>query len=211
MKKFLSGLLTGIILAATLPALAQQSSIKLIVNGKEVPCYPPPQMINNRVFVPIRFVAEAIGANVNWDGERNAVVITSSQSSLGPIQSSQSADARSKTSDSQLIRAKLNEKVALGNVEVVVKEIAYYDSPITVKGIIFEKQPGMRLASVTLEITTLKLPELPHSGTYSPFDVINRWVLKDGKYRGRENMSLPGGDHNLLPGTTVTKTIYFYI
>ena len=74
MKKFFTCLLVGIILSFTVVAFADQP-IKLIVNGKEVPCDPPPQFIGDRVFVPVRFVAEALGAKVEWDSERNAVVI----------------------------------------------------------------------------------------------------------------------------------------
>lgn len=86
MKKFLSGLLLGILLTVALPALAQQSAIKLIVNGKEVPCDPPPQMINNRVFVPVRFVAEALGANVDWNHEKNTVIINTNINDQQPTQ-----------------------------------------------------------------------------------------------------------------------------
>lgn len=78
MKRFSAGLLIGLlislILATTSLALAGQS-IKLIVNGKEIQCDVPPQMINGRVMVPARFVAEPLGAKVEWDNEKNAVVI----------------------------------------------------------------------------------------------------------------------------------------
>ncbi|MGB9886764.1 MAG: copper amine oxidase N-terminal domain-containing protein [Moorellales bacterium] len=72
MRKFwfgiLVGLLTGALLATTGPGLAAQP-IKLVVNGREVACDPPPQVIGGRVFVPIRFVAEALGAKVEWQDQ----------------------------------------------------------------------------------------------------------------------------------------------
>jgi N-acetylmuramoyl-L-alanine amidase len=39
------------------------------VDGKEynMPSGVPPQIINNRTMVPLRFVAEALGAEVAWD------------------------------------------------------------------------------------------------------------------------------------------------
>lgn len=50
--------------------------IKLIVNGQEIKPDVPPQIINGRTMVPIRWVAEALGADVHWDAQNNAVVIT---------------------------------------------------------------------------------------------------------------------------------------
>ena len=43
------------------------SPIKLIVNGQEIKPDVPPQIINGRTMVPVRWVAEALGANVQWD------------------------------------------------------------------------------------------------------------------------------------------------
>lgn len=54
-------------------------SIKLIINNQEIQCDTPPQIINGRVMVPARFVAESLGASVEWDGENKVVRITSRQ------------------------------------------------------------------------------------------------------------------------------------
>ncbi len=71
----LVGLFIGFTFAVTSLGFAAQS-IKLIVNGREILSNPPPQMIGGRIFVPIRFVAEALGAEVQWDNTRNTVIIT---------------------------------------------------------------------------------------------------------------------------------------
>lgn len=77
MKRLSVGILTclfiGMMLATT-PAIADQQ-IKLSVNGKEVQCDVPPQMINGRIMVPIRFVAESLGTEVSWDSLYNTVSI----------------------------------------------------------------------------------------------------------------------------------------
>lgn len=72
------GLLIGFLLATSSLALAD-NPIRLIVNGAEVSSNPPPQMIGNRVFVPVRFVAEALGAEVEWDRNDETVIIKSSR------------------------------------------------------------------------------------------------------------------------------------
>ncbi|MBC7339293.1 MAG: copper amine oxidase N-terminal domain-containing protein [Firmicutes bacterium] len=52
------------------------SPIKLIVNGREIQLDVPPQLVNGRVMVPMRWVAEALGAGVEWDEMAQAVRVT---------------------------------------------------------------------------------------------------------------------------------------
>ena len=47
------------------------------VNGKSVSLAAPAKLINGRTFVPLRFVAEALGCEVNWDAETKLISITS--------------------------------------------------------------------------------------------------------------------------------------
>lgn len=80
MKRFplgvIVGLLIGVFLATATIAVAAPNAIKLIVNGQDVCPDVPPQMIDGRVMVPARFVAEPLGAQVEWDAVANAVIIT---------------------------------------------------------------------------------------------------------------------------------------
>lgn len=71
-------LVSGIIIGATLTssiALAD-NPINLMVNGKYIPSDVPPQIINGRVLVPARPLAEALGASVAWDSASNSVIVT---------------------------------------------------------------------------------------------------------------------------------------
>lgn len=61
--------------------------LKLIVNGKEIKADVAPQLINGRTMVPIRWVAEAMGADVNWDGE--AVYVTGLLTPITDVKSKQ--------------------------------------------------------------------------------------------------------------------------
>gem|GEM_PF-5552301 len=49
------------------------STIKLIVNGSEIKPDVPPQIINGRTMAPIKWVAEAVGAEVKWDKQDRIV------------------------------------------------------------------------------------------------------------------------------------------
>jgi len=46
------------------------------VNGAKKPLDQPPIIMNNRTMVPIRFVSEAMGAKVDWNGTERKVTIT---------------------------------------------------------------------------------------------------------------------------------------
>jgi len=74
-KKWL--IIAGIIvLAAAFAAAAFAANpIKLIVNGQEIKPDVPPQIVNDRTMVPVRWVAEALGAEVKWEAETSSVVI----------------------------------------------------------------------------------------------------------------------------------------
>lgn len=69
------GLLAGLLITASLSWAG--SPIRLFVNGQEIHPDVPLQVIDGRVMVPARFVAEPLGAAVEWDAAANAVVITS--------------------------------------------------------------------------------------------------------------------------------------
>lgn len=83
MKRFLfglgQGLLVGLLLSLSILSLSAfaDQPIKLIVNGKEIQCDVPPQIINGRTMIPARFLAEALGAKVDWDADNNVVQATS--------------------------------------------------------------------------------------------------------------------------------------
>lgn len=45
------------------------------VNGTEIPLYTPAIVLQGRMYVPVRFIAESIGAFVDWDSEFQTVII----------------------------------------------------------------------------------------------------------------------------------------
>lgn len=49
-----------------------------LVNGKENKLLVPAEIKNSRTMVPLRFVSEALGAQVDWDGETKTVTIAAS-------------------------------------------------------------------------------------------------------------------------------------
>ncbi len=55
------------------PAAASAPGIAVVVNGQ--PLAAPAVMVNSSVYVPLRAVGEALGAEVGWDGATNTVTV----------------------------------------------------------------------------------------------------------------------------------------
>lgn len=68
----------SLLLGYVLGASAQEKGVRIVVNGKKIQCNPPAFIQDGRVFVPLRFVAEALGAKVEWNGAESTVLITHS-------------------------------------------------------------------------------------------------------------------------------------
>ncbi|WP_458415267.1 copper amine oxidase N-terminal domain-containing protein [Schinkia sp. CFF1] len=52
-----------------------------LVNGEKTVINVPAKILNRRTLVPLRFVSEALGANVSWDEETRIITIQSSEKS----------------------------------------------------------------------------------------------------------------------------------
>ncbi len=77
MKKILAMLLTLVFSASMLLAVSAQERpepIALIVNGEEVECDVPPQIVEDRTLVPLRAAFEALDAQIIlWDESTSTV------------------------------------------------------------------------------------------------------------------------------------------
>ena len=59
----------------------QVDSKKATVNGKETTLTVPPVLKNGRVLIPLRFISEGIGLDVNWDNVTNSIIVKQPQKS----------------------------------------------------------------------------------------------------------------------------------
>lgn len=81
-KRILLFLLAAMILLTCTASAG--NSINLYVNGKEVYASAPPVIVNDRVMVPIRFVAEALDCSVTWNDSTNSVFISEKKNTVTP-------------------------------------------------------------------------------------------------------------------------------
>ena len=75
MKKKWRFLLSGLLLALSL-GLAQpaDAAVRLEVDGQAIQLDQPPVIINDRVLVPMRALAEALDADVTWDNATRQMI-----------------------------------------------------------------------------------------------------------------------------------------
>ena len=59
--------------------------VKIVVNGQEIRGDVPGVIVSGRTMVPVRFVSEALGADVTWDQATLKVGITSKESVAGSV------------------------------------------------------------------------------------------------------------------------------
>lgn len=84
-KKLKSLLLATLMLFMLLPANSTHAAqpIHIVVNGYDVKTDVQPFIENSRTLVPIRFISEALGYQVKWNGKERSVTITDSK--LGTV------------------------------------------------------------------------------------------------------------------------------
>lgn len=81
-KQFIFGILIGALLFGGLSAIAETpieavlSDIKVTLNGTPLKLENPPIMYQDRTYLPVRKIAEAVGKNVDYDEASNTVVIS---------------------------------------------------------------------------------------------------------------------------------------
>ena len=73
MKKFVTGLIIGIIIATTLSAAASPN-VKIFVNDKEINSESA-FILDGVTMVPLRLISEGLGASVKWNQETKSVYI----------------------------------------------------------------------------------------------------------------------------------------
>ena len=65
--------------------IATIDSKNVYISGETKTLDVPPMVVNDRTLVPVRFVAEAFGANVNWDEGTRTVVIGTKWNGVGEV------------------------------------------------------------------------------------------------------------------------------
>jgi len=83
-KKIFLSLLVVIALLTFCSATTARETVRIVVNGSFINSDVPPQIINGRTMVPIRFIAEALDCEVTWIESTRIVFINDKPKTLKP-------------------------------------------------------------------------------------------------------------------------------
>ncbi len=91
MKKFISGLLLGAILFGTVSFAAGYEAVlptfKVFVDGNEFHSDPPVLVVQDRTYLPLKAIGDALGVPVNWNSELSQVEVGNPPTAVSPIPS----------------------------------------------------------------------------------------------------------------------------
>lgn len=131
-KQLIVGILIGGIAASTgitfaaqnvMSELADYVKFKFDGSEKQIPEGFTVLMYNDRTYVPARFVAENLGAKVDWDGNTNTVIITSANA----LANGGSADAKSYPVDINIASGPMKMKITKVTLNPAYKKYSYQD------------------------------------------------------------------------------------
>lgn len=74
MKKVISVVLSAFMMIISFTAVHCEDNVKVTLDGKEIAFDVPPQIIDGRTLVPMRAIFEALGAEVDWNGELQHII-----------------------------------------------------------------------------------------------------------------------------------------
>ena len=118
------------------------------VNGKNVSLNRSATIVNDRIYVPMRFISETFGANVTWNADTLTAKIDSSKAS---VPSHLSGKAPFSADElywlSRIVSAESSGEVNHGKVavaNVILNRVESPDFPDTIYGVIFDRKYGVQ-------------------------------------------------------------------
>lgn len=184
MRKTLMGLVIGLVIGLVVSSggiTYSSSIIKLVIDGRTIATDTPPQIINGRVMVPVRVIAEQFGANVNWDATNRTVYISSKTNITPSTQTSNPLEI-----NKQEMHVKARKLIDLSNdtitiVEKDIKDVTYNEVQDQINKLIkFEE-------------------ELVAWGVLDEYKEIKRLYLKCVRYQGEALLCLRSAINNIEP------------
>ncbi len=122
------------------------------VNGKKVKTTQSVRLVNNRTYVPVRFVSENLGCTVNWDSSSYTVNIYKAGASVpAHLKTNRGYSDDEIYWLSKIINAEsagepMQGKIAVGNV--VLNRVESNLFPNTIYGVIFDRNFGVQFSPV---------------------------------------------------------------
>ena len=123
-----------------------------LVNGKKTALSQGVKLVYDRTYVPVRFAAETLGFDVDWESSTYTVVISKNGISVPEhLEGERGYDDSEIYWLSKIIHAEsrgepMKGKIAVGNV--VLNRVESNEFPNTVYGVIFDKKYGVQFSPI---------------------------------------------------------------
>jgi len=175
------------------------------VNGKNVTLDSGASTVADRIYVPLRFLSETLGAKVNWEEQTITAHITSAKASVpshlkgNPPYTADELYWLSRIVSAESSGEPDSGKVAVANV--VLNRVKSRDFPNTVYGVIFDRKYGVQFTPVsngtiyknptTNSIIAAKRALLGEDVSrqclyfLNPRTATNSWIVKNRKFYKR--------------------------
>ncbi len=116
------------------------------MNGKSVSLDTPARIKNNRTYIPVRFVAENMGAEVEWNGKERSVNIYKDNIDMNIPYTEDELYWMSRIIHAEAQGESYAGKVAVGNV--VMNRVKSRDFPDNIYDVIFDRKNGVQFTPV---------------------------------------------------------------
>lgn len=136
---------TAAVFAPDLNVTATVGNIYLVANGRYLFVPNGCLMVNNVMMVPVRVMAKAFDASIEWDGGTHTVYVTKGSGAITPGSNFYDKDDlywMSRIINAEARGERLTGKIAIGGV--IMNRIASPLFPDTVYDVIFDKQYGVQ-------------------------------------------------------------------
>lgn len=157
MRKTIIAFLLGVFLTISITAYAN-TSIKLVVDGKEIYSDVPPQIINGRTLVPARPLAEAMGADVSWNEESQTVFVWTREWRNNTFKTNQPSSNQQNTQSNKTSETKEFSKKAVDFLRLC-KELYGFAGEESNKNTSTAQDDLKQLESIQLELRSTAVPD----------------------------------------------------
>lgn len=150
---------------------AEAPIIQVVVDGRALQMDVNPVVIDGRVMIPARFIAEALGATVEWDGTNQRVLVTSKEAKAAAEKAALEADSvlvrdlvdlhgvtatTDSNGDLRLTKAGVSVVISVTEIQQTGSTMATVEGHPTLKSVrVFTVGGGSRTAIASADATDL--------------------------------------------------------
>lgn len=127
MKKFIAGLIFGLIIATSVVGLANSeitakfANFNLVIDGETKQLETQPLVYNGTSYLPLRELSNLVGYDVDYQGTIQTIFLTSNKD----VKTTTSPNENEKAETPKKETYKISDEITIGNAKITIKSIKY--------------------------------------------------------------------------------------